>query len=112
MAFLQRIVTPPLSPPHAGEKGGTVQREFAIGSGRVDVTVRWGEQVFVIELKIRRGEGTEAEGVEQLAEYLERLGLKEGYLVLFDRRKKVGWSRKLFERTAEQAGRRIHVFGV
>jgi hypothetical protein len=94
MAFLQRIVN----------AGGTVQREFAIGSGRVDVIVRWGEQVFVIELKIRRSERTEAEGVEQLAEYLERLGVEEGYLVIFDRRKKVGWGRKLFERTSNRRG--------
>jgi Holliday junction resolvase len=101
MAFLQRIVN----------AGGTVQREFAIGSGRVDVTVRWGEQVYVIELKIRRSERTVAEGVKQLADYLEREGVEEGYLVIFDRRKKVGWSRKLFERTVEQAGKQIHVFG-
>jgi hypothetical protein len=53
-----------------------------------------------------------AEGVKQLADYLERVGVEEGYLVIFDRRKKVGWSRKLFERTVEQAGKRIHVFGV
>jgi Holliday junction resolvase len=102
MAFLQRVVN----------TGGTVQREFAIGSGRVDVTVRWGPHVYVIELKIRRSERTVAEGVEQLADYLEREGVEEGYLVIFDRRKKVGWGKKLFERTVEQAGKRIHVFGM
>jgi Holliday junction resolvase len=89
-----------------------VQREFAFGSGRVDVVVHWGPHVYVIELKIRRSEKTVAEGVKQLADYLERKGVAEGYLVIFDRRKKVGWGRKLFERTVEQAGKQIHVFGM
>jgi hypothetical protein len=89
-----------------------VQREFAIGSGRADVVVQWGKQVFVIELKIRTGDGTEAQGVGQLAKYLERREVGEGYLVLFDRRKEVGWDEKIYERTVEHEGKRIHVFGV
>jgi hypothetical protein len=101
MAFLQRIVN----------TGGTVQREFAIGSGRADVVVRWGEHVYVIELKIRTGDGTEAKGIAQLAKYLGRFVVDEGYLVLFDRRKEVGWDEKIFERTVEHEGKRIHVFG-
>ena len=102
MAFLQRLVN----------AGGTVEREFAIGSGRADIVVRWRDQVEVIEVKVRYGEGTEAEGVEQLVDYLERMGVEEGYLVIFDRRKEVSWDEKLFERTVEQGGERIHVLGM
>jgi Holliday junction resolvase len=88
-----------------------VQREFAIGSGRVDVTVRWGGRVYVIELKIRTSDKTEAKGIAQLAQYLERFEVGEGYLVLFDRRKRVGWDKKVYERIVEHEGKRIHVFG-
>ncbi|MBI3923634.1 MAG: AAA family ATPase [Armatimonadetes bacterium] len=101
MAFLQRIVN----------AGGTIEREFAVGSGRADVVIRWGNEVYVIELKVRYDDETEAEGVAQLASYLERLGLTEGYLLIFDRRKESGWEHKLYERTAEHNEKRIHVFG-
>jgi hypothetical protein len=101
MAFLQRIVN----------AGGTVEREFAVGSGRADVVVRWGGAVYVIELKVRYGEESEAEGVEQLCRYLDRLGVGEGYLLLFDRRKEVGWDEKIYERVVERDGKRICVFG-
>lgn len=65
----------------------------------------------VIELKVRTGEGTEAKGIAPLAQYLERFSVEEGYLVIFDRRKEVGWEEKIFERTVEHEGKRIHVFG-
>jgi type II secretory pathway predicted ATPase ExeA len=102
MAFLQRVVN----------AGGTIEREFAVGSGRADVVVRWREDVHAIELKVRYDEATESEGVEQLGRYLERLGLAEGFLVIFDRRQDVGWDEKLCERVAEHAEKRIHVFGM
>jgi hypothetical protein len=101
MAFLQRIVN----------AGGTVEREFAVGSGRADVVVRWGGAVYVIELKVRYGEESEAEGVEQLCRYLDRLGVEAGYLLLFDRRKEMGWDEKIYERMVERDGKRIGVFG-
>jgi hypothetical protein len=102
MAFLQRIVN----------AGGTVQREFALGSRSADLRIQWGASEAVIELKIRYDTETEGEGMEQLGRYLERVGLEEGYLVLFDRRKGVGWEEKIFERTVEHGGRQIHVFGM
>jgi hypothetical protein len=101
MAFLQRIVN----------DGGTIEREFAVGSGRADLVVRWQDDVHVIELKVRHDEQTEAEGVEQLSGYLDRLGVPEGYLVLFDRRQGVSWEEKVYERSIEQAGKTVHVFG-
>jgi RecB family endonuclease NucS len=102
MAFLQRVVN----------GGGRLQRELAVGSGRVDLAVEWRGQRHALELKIRRGDRTLAQGVEQLSRYLDRLGLQEGYLVLFDRRKGVSWDDKLFEKDLEgQDGKRITVFG-
>ena len=102
MAFLQRVVN----------GGGRIRREFAIGSGRVDLVVEFEGQRSVLELKLRRGETTEAEGITQLSRYLDRLGESEGFLVLFDRRKTIPWSERIFiGEAAGPAGQRIHVFG-
>jgi type II secretory pathway predicted ATPase ExeA len=78
MAFLHRVVN----------SGGTLEREYAIGSGRMDLYLRYGDVTLGIELKVwRDGESDPlAEGLTQLDEYLAGLGLETGWLVLFDRR--------------------------
>jgi hypothetical protein len=87
MAFLQRIVN----------GGGTIDREYGVGRGRIDLLVRWphrgarGERVVqreALELKVwRAGKPMPLDqGLAQLDEYLERLGLDHGVLVIFDRR--------------------------
>jgi hypothetical protein len=78
MAFLHRVVN----------GGGTLDREFAVGSGRIDLCVRAPGFTMALELKVWRdhmADPTPA-GLEQLDRYLERLGLPEGWLVIFDRR--------------------------
>jgi hypothetical protein len=87
MAFLQRVVN----------GGGYVDREYGIGRGRIDLLVRWpftdpaGKRVWqreALELKTwadKKGDPL-VQGLKQLENYLDRLGLQEGVLVLFDRR--------------------------
>ncbi|MBI4606550.1 MAG: AAA family ATPase [Planctomycetes bacterium] len=87
MAFLHRVVN----------GGGYVDREYGVGRGRIDLLVRWpyklrsGERRWqreALELKVWRAGRAEPvrEGLAQLEGYLERMGLEEGYLVVFDRR--------------------------
>jgi type II secretory pathway predicted ATPase ExeA len=82
MAFLQRVVN----------GGGFIDRELAVGSGRVDLCVRWphpaGVERWAVELKVWRAGQADplASGLRQLDEYLQRLGLDRGTLVLFDLR--------------------------
>ena len=101
MAFLQRIVN----------GGGQVEREYALGRGAMDLVVQWKEARHAIELKIRRDTETEEEALAQVDEYLDRLGLVEGWLVLFDLRKTTPWSERLTRRVAEVGRRKIHVVG-
>lgn len=102
MAFLQRVIN----------GGGAIRRELAVASGRVDLAVEWRGRRYAIELKVRRGDRTEKQGVEQLSRYLDRLGLPEGYLVIFDRRPEPSWDQKLFEKEATgPSGEKIHIFG-
>ncbi|MCF8015137.1 MAG: hypothetical protein K9L65_05460 [Chromatiaceae bacterium] len=78
MAFLHRVVN----------GGGTLEREYAIGAGRMDLCLRYGAVTLGIELKVWRDGRPDplARGLEQLDGYLDGLGLDGGWLVLFDRR--------------------------
>ncbi|MGJ5674954.1 MAG: ATP-binding protein [Nostochopsis sp.] len=79
MAFLHRVVN----------GGGILEREYAIGSDRMDLCLRYGSVTLGIELKVWREKkrDPQTEGIEQLESYLARLGLNEGWLFVFDRRK-------------------------
>ena len=82
MAFLQKVVN----------GGGFIDREYAVGSGRIDLCVRWpspaGIAKWAVELKVWRDGRPDPlpEGLAQLSGYLARLGLGRGTLVLFDQR--------------------------
>ncbi len=106
MAYLQRVVN----------GGGFIDREYAVGSGRIDLLVRWpspgGLERFALELKVWRDGRPDplAEGLDQLGSYLARLGLASGTLVLFDQRTDAP---PLAERCAreerDQGGKRVSV---
>ncbi len=78
MAFLHRVVN----------GGGPLEREYAVGSGRMDLCLRYGATVLAIELKVWRDGASDPmdDGLEQLDGYLDGLGLSPGWLVVFDRR--------------------------
>ncbi len=78
MAFLQRITN----------AEGTIEREYAVGAGRMDLCVRYAGETLALELKVWREGRPEplAEGLKQLDGYLARLGLSTRWLVLFDQR--------------------------
>ena len=58
---------------------------------RIDVTITFFHHKYVAELKIWYGEKAHQEGLEQLADYLDRLSLNEGYLLIFNKNKKKSW---------------------
>ena len=51
---------------------------------RLDVTITYYQHKYVAELKIWRGPVAHEKGLNQLNDYLDRLKLTEGYLVIFD----------------------------
>ena len=101
-AFLQRIVN----------SGGSVTREMAAGSKRLDLYVQYQGSNYPIELKIRYGEQTYQEGIEKLADYMDKLSCQEGWLVVFDKRKHTAWKDKIFWRSSRIGEKTIHVVGV
>jgi hypothetical protein len=101
MAFLQRVVN----------GGAHIDREFALGRKRLDLCVQMGAHRYPVELKLHASAKTEAEGLVQLAGYMDTCRAQEGWLVIFDRRSERTWDERIFWRTVEQGGKTIHVVG-
>jgi len=78
MAFLHRVVN----------GHGSLEREYAIGAGRMDLCLRYGEVTLGLELKVWRDGRPDplTEGLTQLDSYLAGLDLTSGWLVIFDQR--------------------------
>jgi hypothetical protein len=101
MAFLQRTIN----------GGGKIVREYALGRGALDLVVEWKGQRHAIEVKLRRDTTTEQRALDQVASYLDRLGLDEGWLVMFDMREGLSWGERITTREVEHRGKRVHVVG-
>jgi hypothetical protein len=112
MAFLHRLVN----------GGGQLDREYAAGTKRLDVLIRWpytgpeGERLMqreAMELKVWRAGRDDPlpDGLIQLDGYLDRLSLSTGVLVIFDRRPEAApWKeRGAFEQTTTPSGRQVTV---
>jgi type II secretory pathway predicted ATPase ExeA len=103
MAFLHRVVN----------GGGTLEREYAIGSGRMDICLRYGKVTLAMELKVWADKRPDPlkEGLPQLDKYLSGLSLDTGWLVIFDRRSDLPplSDRTTTENAVSPAGRNIIV---
>ncbi len=93
-AYLQRIVN----------GGGRLEREYALGRGRVDLLILWPQggrtRRFVVECKVlhKDPERTIEEGLAQTRGYLDRCGAEAGHLIVFDRTPDRTWEEKIFRR--------------
>jgi type II secretory pathway predicted ATPase ExeA len=97
MAYLQRVIN----------GGGRIEREYAAGSGRLDLLVIVGTQRMAIEVKVWRDKQKDplAAGLLQTEKYLQRLDLATGYLVIFDRRTRAPkWDKRMRIENAQTAG--------
>ena len=109
-AYLQRIVN----------GGGRLEREYALGRGRVDLLILWRQggrtRRFVVECKVlhKDAERTIAEGLAQTRGYMDRCGAEAAHLVVFDRARDRTWEEKLFRREtpAGPGGAPITVWGM
>ena len=109
-AFLHRVVN----------ATGRIEREYALGSRRVDLLVVWPreggrEDRIVVECKLAR-EGrslsrTVEEGLEQTRRYMDLSGTDAGHLVVFDMRTGGSWEERVYREERERRGARITVWG-
>ncbi|HID99490.1 MAG TPA: AAA family ATPase [Thiotrichaceae bacterium] len=98
MAWLQRIVN----------GGGRINREYAAGLGRLDLCIEFADERFAFELKLNRKEAL-SEGKEQLVDYLNRLSLDQGWLVIFSRKEVSDWDGVGKRESLLEGGKRIEV---
>lgn len=106
MAFVQSAVN--------GE--GRVTREYAAGRGRIDLLIETRGDRHVVELKRAKTASALAiarrDGEQQLAEYLDTTGMREGWLLVFDLRPTPSWEEKLWCEDVERGGLVLHLRGV
>ena len=109
-AFLHRVVN--------GE--GRIEREYALGSRRVDLLVVWpgGEALpgrFVVECKLVKDGGSHArtveQGLEQTAAYMDLSNADAGHLVVFDMREGRTWAEKIYREERRRIGTTVTVWG-
>ena len=101
MAFLQRVTN----------GGGHINREMALGTGRLDLCVEFRGARYAIEVKTSanfQGEKSYA----QCAKYLDSLGLAEGWMPIFEKSKEKPWDEKIYNRDETVDGKTIHVIGL
>ncbi|MBM3199038.1 MAG: AAA family ATPase [Chlamydiae bacterium] len=101
MAFLQRLIN----------GGGSVTREYALDSEKVDLYITWKTQRFVLELKIFYNQKTIEQGLAQLESYMDKTSA-EGHLVLFDRDIAKSWEDKIYHRIEQVNGKSVHIWGL
>jgi len=100
-AFLQRVIN----------GGGQIVREYALGRQRLDLLVCWQGNRYAIELKMKE-QYRPAAAHSQMFGYLDQLGLKEGWMAVFDRDPDASWETKLTWRIIEFEGKTLHLVGL
>ena len=81
LAFLQRVLN----------GGGNIERDCAAGRGRMDLSIEYEKQRYIIEIKLLRSyhspEAFRKKGLEQVLKYRDKFGSQTpAYLIIFDRR--------------------------
>ena len=109
-AFLHRVVN----------ARGRIEREYALGSRRVDLLVVWPredgrEDRIVVECKLvkegRSPSRTVGEGLEQTRRYMDISGTDAGHLVVFDMRPGRSWAERVYREERTRGGVPITVWG-
>ena len=101
MAFLQRVTN----------GGGHINREMALGTGRLDLCVEFRGARYAIEVKTSDNFQGE-KSYDQCARYLDTLGLSEAWMPIFEKSKDKSWDEKIYSRDVAFGGKTIHLVGL
>jgi hypothetical protein len=100
--YLQRVVN----------GGACVIAEYADGLGYADIVIKYAGKNYVIELKLKDNQRSMVASQEQLLGYMDGLLVKEGWLMIFDRKSEKSWAEKItWETVTAPTGQTIHVVG-
>ena len=99
-AFLQRVVN----------GGGQIIREMALGSGRLDLGVKFRDATYAVEVKTTALYQKSPDAAhEQMLRYMDRLDLPEGWLVVADSDLTKPWDGKISTADIFTGGKTIHL---
>ena len=100
MAFLQRVTN----------GSGRIDREMALGKEALDLGVEFLDHTYAVEVKMLGNYDKSHVGAyRQLASYMDSLGEKEGWLVVFDPDMSKPWDEKISSEDVDHEGKTIHV---
>ncbi len=100
-AFLQRVLN----------GGGEIIREMALGKGALDLGVLFKGRKYAVEVKLRYlWDKNPDKALSQVRGYIDRLGVDEGWLVVFDPDMAKPWDEKISHEDRTVDGKPIHVF--
>ena len=99
-AFLQRVIN----------GGGQIIREMALGSGRLDLGVKYRKATYAVEVKTAANYAKSHEKAhQQTLRYMDSLGVAEGWLVVADTDLTKPWDDKISTADVSIDGKAIHV---
>ena len=99
-AFLQRVIN----------GGGQIVREMALGSERLDLGVHFRGAVYAVEVKkLAYYRKSPEKAYAQICGYMDRLGLAEGWLVVFDSDLTKPWDEKIASEDLSLDGKTVHL---
>ena len=99
-AFLQRVIN----------GGGQIIREMALGSGRLDLGVKYRKAVYAVEVKTAANYAKSHEKAhQQIIRYMDSLGVSEGWLVVADTDLTKPWDDKISTTDIPEGGKTIHL---
>ena len=101
-AFLQRVIN----------GGGEIIREMALGKKAMDLGVLFRGAKYAVECKkVSFYERSHEKAYDQVCGYMDRLGVDEGWLVVFDPDISKPWEGKIYSKNLPWQGKTIHLVG-
>ena len=101
-AFLQRVIN----------GGGEIIREMALGKRAMDLGVLFRGAKYAVECKkVSFYERSHEKAYDQVCGYMDRLGVNEGWLVVFDPDLSKPWEDKIYTKDLSRNGKTVHLVG-
>ena len=101
-AFLQRVIN----------GGGEIIREMALGKRAMDLGVLFRGAKYAVECKkVSFYERSHEKAYDQVCGYMDRLGVNEGWLVVFDPDLSKPWEDKIYTKDLPWNGKTVHLVG-
>ena len=99
-AFLQRVIN----------GGGEIIREMALGKKALDLGVHFHKEVYAVEVKTLKLYRKSPDAAKlQILGYMDRLGVPEGWLVVFDPDMTKNWDEKISAEDLTLNGKTVHL---